>query len=98
MSGSLKHRATGSQSCFTTYIVEAQRPTSNSQGRLWHMTRNALGRGLGALIREAEPQVTEAEAGGEAAQIHAAPPAAGPQQIDIDLIEPSPYQPRTHFR
>jgi len=23
---------------------------------------------------------------------------AGPQQIDIDLIEPSPYQPRTRFR
>jgi len=22
----------------------------------------------------------------------------GPQQIDIDLIEPSPYQPRTRFR
>jgi ParB family chromosome partitioning protein len=24
--------------------------------------------------------------------------SAGPQQIDIDLIEPSPYQPRTRFR
>jgi ParB family chromosome partitioning protein len=24
--------------------------------------------------------------------------AAGPQQVDIDLIEPSPYQPRTRFR
>jgi ParB family chromosome partitioning protein len=23
--------------------------------------------------------------------------AAGPQQIDIDLIDPSPFQPRTHF-
>jgi len=22
----------------------------------------------------------------------------GPQQVDIDLIEPSPYQPRTRFR
>ena len=24
--------------------------------------------------------------------------SAGPQQVDIDLIEPSPYQPRTRFR
>ncbi|MGC1483381.1 MAG: ParB/RepB/Spo0J family partition protein [Candidatus Acidiferrum sp.] len=72
------------------------------------MTRNALGRGLGALIREPEPQVpatpmpTAAQhtTGSSAA---AAAPArdtapAGPHQIDIDLIEPSPYQPRTRFR
>src|SRR5258705_3120519 len=24
--------------------------------------------------------------------------SAGPQQVDIDLIDPSPYQPRTKFR
>src|SRR6201998_2925071 len=80
------------------------------------MPRNALGRGLGALIREPEPQTPVAPqpanigtpatshasaAGGSAA---AAVPAlssatpAGPLQIDIDLIEPSPYQPRTRFR
>jgi ParB family transcriptional regulator, chromosome partitioning protein len=73
------------------------------------MTRNALGRGLGALIREPEPQVPASPA--PAVQPHAtsssgaaaAAPAretvhAGPLQIDIDLIEPSPYQPRTRFR
>ncbi|MHB8500139.1 MAG: ParB N-terminal domain-containing protein, partial [Candidatus Acidiferrales bacterium] len=72
------------------------------------MTRNALGRGLGALIREPEPQVPASPS--PAAQPHAtssnaaaAAPAreaalAGPHQIDIDLIEPSPYQPRTRFR
>jgi ParB family chromosome partitioning protein len=73
------------------------------------MTRNALGRGLGALIREPEPQVpapqtpaapAHSTASGSAA---AAAPAretghAGPLEIDIDLIEPSPYQPRTRFR
>ena len=79
------------------------------------MPRNALGRGLGALIREPEPQVPTTLAaqnppvatavptsGGSAA---AASPAmspgaapAGPLQIGIDLIEPSPYQPRTRFR
>ncbi len=79
------------------------------------MPRNALGRGLGALIREPEPQVPTTPAaqnpsaataipasGGSAA---AAAPAmsqnvtsAGPLQIGIDLIEPSPYQPRTRFR
>ena len=74
------------------------------------MTRNALGRGLGALIREPEPQAPAAPQPAPAAQPHttgagaaAAVPAKepshpGPHQIDIDLIEPSPYQPRTRFR
>jgi ParB family chromosome partitioning protein len=71
------------------------------------MPRNALGRGLGALIREPEPQVsttpaptqapTAATAGAAAAPARE-PAHAGPHQIDIDLIEPSPYQPRTRFR
>ncbi len=57
------------------------------------MTRNALGRGLSALIREPEPlpQVSPATP----------PPtvtAGEPHQIDIDLIDPSPYQPRSRFR
>jgi ParB family transcriptional regulator, chromosome partitioning protein len=69
------------------------------------MPRNALGRGLGALIREAErkpetepapvqPQPTSTS-GAAAAPVRQ---LAGPQEIDIDLIEPSPYQPRTRFR
>ncbi|HXJ06211.1 MAG TPA: ParB/RepB/Spo0J family partition protein [Candidatus Acidoferrum sp.] len=71
------------------------------------MPRNALGRGLGALIREPEPQnptpptPTQPHATGSSGA--AASPArdtssAGPLQLDIDLIEPSPYQPRTRFR
>jgi ParB family chromosome partitioning protein len=65
------------------------------------MPRNALGRGLGALIREPEPQVAPQSA--PAAIGAVSPPSreimsAGPQQIDIDLIEPSPFQPRTRFR
>jgi ParB family chromosome partitioning protein len=79
------------------------------------MPRNALGRGLGALIREPEPQTPASPAPassvappvtqptGSAGSAAAASPAlsptpAGPLQIDIDLIEPSPYQPRTRFR
>ncbi len=71
------------------------------------MPRNALGRGLGALIREPEPQTpatpTSAQphaAGAGAAAVAPAreTPPAGPLQLDIDLIEPSPYQPRTRFR
>ena len=79
------------------------------------MPRNALGRGLGALIREPEqhtPAAPTAGSTGTPAPSHsvapggsaaAAAPAlsatpAGPLQIDIDLIEPSPYQPRTRFR
>ena len=73
------------------------------------MTRNALGRGLGALIREPEPQVpapptpaVQPHATSTSSAAAAAPTRetvhAGPLQIDIDLIEPSPYQPRTRFR
>ena len=78
------------------------------------MPRNALGRGLGALIREPEPPVPVHESEGNrpvgmpapATGVTSAPtppsPAplasSGPLQIDIDLLEPSPYQPRTRFR
>src|SRR5919109_120852 len=77
------------------------------------MARNALGRGLGALIRElvgkrpepepapAPPQPQPTASGSAAAAMPARQPGqpvqGGPQEIDIDLIEPSPYQPRTKF-
>jgi ParB family chromosome partitioning protein len=70
------------------------------------MPRNALGRGLGALIRELEPKTSPEPAsiqphattasGAASAPAREASPS-GLQQIDIDLIEPSPYQPRTRF-
>jgi len=70
------------------------------------MQRNALGRGLGALIREPEPQVPVAPPPtspySAAATGTAVAPArdmtSAPLEIDIDLIDPSPYQPRTRFR
>jgi ParB family chromosome partitioning protein len=73
------------------------------------MTRNALGRGLGALIREPEPQVPAAPT--PATSLHSTTPSGtavaparessmsgAPLQIDADLIDPSPFQPRTRFR
>jgi ParB family chromosome partitioning protein len=72
------------------------------------MTRNALGRGLGALIREPEPQVpvepppvqnfVVTSGGAAVAPARDGAPTGGPLQIDIDLIDPSPFQPRTRFR
>jgi ParB family chromosome partitioning protein len=71
------------------------------------MPRNALGRGLGALIREPEPAkhiagpqtpAPVAAVGAAAAAPAREPIHHGPQEIDIDLVEPSPYQPRTRFR
>jgi ParB family transcriptional regulator, chromosome partitioning protein len=73
------------------------------------MTRNALGRGLGALIREPEAQVPVtsvpvAPAYSTTSSAAAVAPArdaalsGGPLQIDADLIDPSPFQPRTRFR
>jgi ParB family chromosome partitioning protein len=68
------------------------------------MTRNALGRGLGALIREPEPHQTVAPptSSGSTAAAAAAPAKeaalSSTRMLDIDLIDPSPYQPRTRFR
>jgi ParB family transcriptional regulator, chromosome partitioning protein len=71
------------------------------------MPRNALGRGLSALIREPEeplrpqhPQVPQSQAGPAGATALAPPPLPndGLLYADIDLIDPSPYQPRTYFR
>src|ERR1700720_118816 len=93
------------------------------------MPRNALGRGLGALIREPDPQphhqqqqpqapasvpvgsgaaaattpalshppMTQAQAS-VAAATPASPQSARLFHVNIDLIDPSPYQPRTRFR
>jgi ParB family chromosome partitioning protein len=66
------------------------------------MARNALGRGLEALIREPEPTAaTPPQQNSPFASAVAVAPAqtvtAGPLQVDIDLIDPSPFQPRTHF-
>jgi ParB family chromosome partitioning protein len=66
------------------------------------MPRNALGKGLSALIPEPEPvppPPPPRPAAAVAAAAAAAPALAeGLLQIDLDLIEPSPYQPRTRFR
>lgn len=62
------------------------------------MPRNALGRGLSALIREPEPLPPPPPAVAAAAVAPAPLPPDGLLHIDIDLIDPSPYQPRTRFR
>jgi ParB family transcriptional regulator, chromosome partitioning protein len=72
------------------------------------MARNALGRGLSALIREpglAEPippGVTGNVGGPTSGAAAAAAPALAPGseavvQVDIDLIDPNPHQPRGKF-
>ena len=63
------------------------------------MARNALGRGLGALIRDAEaaPQAPSVAAAAATAVVPTMTVAGGPLQVDIDLLDPSPYQPRTMF-
>src|ERR1700685_1252092 len=82
------------------------------------MPRNALGRGLSALIRDPEPNHPQPPPQGPAASLEhppaptrpttapgpaaAAVPALAPGdgllQVDIDLIDPSPYHPRPRFR
>src|SRR5438309_1209728 len=98
MYGWQKRPAMGSPFSSTTLIVKVLRLTSNSQRRSSLMARNALGRGLGALIREPEPQVADVNRPSVVSQVSTTPGLIGSQSVDIDLIEPSPYQPRTHFR
>lgn len=59
------------------------------------MSRNALGRGLEALIRDSSPAPDVIQSP-VAAPTHSS--SESQLQIDIDLIDPSPYQPRTTFR
>jgi ParB family chromosome partitioning protein len=67
------------------------------------VARNALGKGLEALIRDsgaASAPTAQASAGaGTAAAVAYAPVpvGGGPLHIDIDLVDPSPFQPRTRF-
>jgi ParB family transcriptional regulator, chromosome partitioning protein len=63
------------------------------------VARNALGRGLGALIRDTESAAPPTPSVVASTTATAVAPAmsAGPLQVDIDLIDPSPYQPRTRF-
>ena len=74
------------------------------------MTRNALGRGLGALIREPEqppqqqspsqplPSLAHPETAAQPGPQLTQATRTGSYQVDIDLIDPNPYQPRTRFR
>src|SRR5215470_5627652 len=100
-----RHQALASRSSFTTFIARARRLTPNSPRRSSRMARNALGRGLEALIRgperkePAEPEKpTPTTSQGAAVAPARESSSSGPQEIDIDLIEPSPFQPRTRFR
>src|SRR5258706_5287673 len=106
MCGLQKHQVSENQSFFTIFTARALKATRNSPRRLLPMPRNALGRGLGALIRELEPKSSP-----EPAPIHPHPTNAsgaasaparevahpGPQQIDIGFIEPYPFQPCTRI-
>ena len=94
-----------------TYATRQGGVVANDQKR-------ALGRGLGALIREPEPQQDQPQSNQSQTQplqqpvpgqvshqqttalqpIPIAPPQTGSYQVDIDLIDPNPYQPRTRFR
>ena len=54
------------------------------------MSKQALGKGLGALIRK--------QGGPVPVTIDGAPAGSGtPREVAIDLVVPSPLQPRTHF-
>jgi ParB family chromosome partitioning protein len=67
------------------------------------MTRNALGRGLNALIRppeapSPEPGATPAEVQSQVRTDAARAAAGSPTEVAIDRIDPNPYQPRTQVR
>src|ERR1700704_5259607 len=93
-----KRPVSGNQSFFTTFTAKGRKATHNSPRRLSPMPRNALGRGLGALIREPDPKAQPetrpippqaADSSGAAVAPARETAHPGPQQLDIDLIEPS---------
>ncbi len=57
--------------------------------------RNALGRGLGALLNTSEDQASSPQS--EAIQENVQVAHGSVNLISIDAIETNPYQPRTHF-
>jgi ParB family chromosome partitioning protein len=61
------------------------------------MAKQALGKGLGALIKK---QKQEVDASKEAAAISSADPVSGEtiNEVELSRIVPSPFQPRHHFR
>src|SRR5256885_14176292 len=100
-----KHQVSGNRLSITTSRARELKATRSSPRRSLPMPRNALGRGLGPLIRDSHPKPSPdqtpphaptASGAASAPAREAAHP--GPQQVDIDLIDPSPYQPRTRFR
>src|SRR5712664_2471656 len=102
-----KRLVSGNRLFFMTFIAKGRKATRSSPRRLLPMPRNALGRGLGALIREPEPKASPefvpiqpqaTTAGGTAVVPARETVHTGPREVDIDLVEPSPYQPRTRFR
>src|SRR5438477_2508614 len=100
-----KHQVSGNRLFITTSRARELKATRSSPRRSLPMPRNALGRGLGALIRESEPKTSPDQTPPHATTVSGAASAPareaahpGPQQVDIDLIDPSPYQPRTRFR
>src|SRR4029077_18857048 len=100
-----KHQVSGNRLFITTSRARELKAIRSSPRRSLPMPRNALGRGLGALIRESEPKTSpdQTQPHATTASGAASAPAreaahAGLQQVDIDLIDPSPYQPRTRFR
>src|SRR5260370_16601523 len=101
-----RHQASGNRSFFTIFTVRAQKAIRSSPRRLLPMPRNALGRGLGALIREPEPKTSPeptpiqphaTTASGAASAPAREPVHPVPPQLDITPIEPPPYPPRPRF-
>src|ERR1700730_4833581 len=99
MCASRKLPASESRSSFTIFTVKGRKAIRSSPRRLSPMPRNALGRGLGALIREPDPKTQPetrpnppqaADSSGAAVAPARETVHPGPQQLDIDLIEPSP--------
>src|SRR5579863_3073822 len=94
MCGFRKRRASASPCCFTISNAPAARPTSSWRKKCWRGNgeagmaegRRGLGRGLSALLEEAQ-----------AATTHEARRAAGVQELPIELVRRNTDQPRRNF-
>src|SRR5260370_16784563 len=95
MSGLRKHRALVSLLFSMIYIVRARKDTPSLHRRKLPMPRNALGRGLGALIREPEqhtPAAPPARSTGTPAPSHSVAPG-GSSAAAAPAISAPPARP-----
>src|SRR5256885_13506391 len=94
-----KHQVSGNRLSITTSRARELKATRSSPRRSLPMPRNALGRGLGALIRESEPKTSPDQTPPHATTVSGAASAPSPRpHPPLGLGNDLPAERRVAFR